>query len=107
MEQYLKLSQVATRLHVCELTVSRWIRDEKIDVIELSPRRRLIPESSVQKFLDSKIVRPPQKSLDHGASPVKDSPNCSLKIEDHAGDERKTGEKSSKHWRKEIDRLCQ
>ena len=107
MERYFKTFELAYELGVSQQTVSRWMNSGKLEFVQLSTRRRVIPESAIKRFLDAKIIRPPQKLLDPGARPVKDSGKRSLKTEDHAGDERKTGEKSSKHWRKEINRLCQ
>ncbi|MHB8204797.1 MAG: helix-turn-helix domain-containing protein [Desulfomonilaceae bacterium] len=101
METMYSITQLATRLHVCELTISRWIKSGKLDCVELSPRRRLIPESSVTRFLDSKIIRPPQKVLDPDARSAKHSQNRSLAIEDE-GDER---EISLNQLRKEISQL--
>ncbi len=98
MEQMYSITQLATRLHVCELTVSRWIKAGKLDYIELSPRRRLIPESAVQRFLDSKLVAPPKKMVDPGHSPDKDAKKRSLTIKD-AGE---MNVKSFKELKREI-----
>ncbi|MCL5124017.1 MAG: excisionase family DNA-binding protein [Deltaproteobacteria bacterium] len=98
MEQMYSITQLASRLHVCELTVSRWIKAGKLDYVELSPRRRLIPESAVQKFLDSKFIRPPKKMVDPDARSAKHSQNGSLAT-------REVGEmnvKSFKELKREI-----
>ena len=102
MESMFSITQLATRLHVCELTVSRWIKAGKLDYIELSPRRILIPESSVQRFLGSKLVVPPKKIVDPERPPDKDAKKSSLKNEKTGESERKMGVKS---LRKEIARL--
>jgi excisionase family DNA binding protein len=73
MQQMYSITQLATRLHVCELTVSRWIKAGKLEYVELSPSRRLISESAIEKFLDSKIIRPPKKIVDRPPSPVSSS----------------------------------
>lgn len=98
METMFTVTQLAARLHVCELTISRWIKSGKLDYVELSPRRRLISESAIQRFLDSKIVAPPQKALDPDARSAKHSQNRSLAIED-AGE---MNVKSFKELKREI-----
>ncbi len=98
MEEMYSITQLATRLHVCELTISRWIKAGKLDVIELSPRRRLIPESSVKRFLDSKFVAAPKKMVDPDTRSAKHSQNRSLAIKD-AGE---MNVKSFKELKREI-----
>lgn len=107
MERHYKPYELAYELGVSQQTVSRWLNSGKLDFVQLSTRRRVIPESAIKRFLDEKIIRPPKKMVDQGQASAKDSGHCSLKTEDHAGAERKTGEQSSKHWREEINRLCQ
>ena len=99
MERYFKTFELAYQLGVSQQTVSRWLNSGKLEFVQLSPRRRVIPESAIQKFLDTKIIRPPKKLLDPGARPVKDSGKRSLKTEDEAG------EMNVKSLRKEISQL--
>jgi excisionase family DNA binding protein len=105
--ELLTISQAAYKLHCCELTIKRLIKSGKLDVIEISPRRRLISEQALDAFIESKIIREPKKVVDVKPRVVtKSVKTSSLAIED-AGEGRKIGNKSHQHWRREIDRLCQ
>ena len=103
MERYLKPYELAYELGVSQQTIARWLNSGKLEFVQLSPRRRVIPESAIEKFLAAKNIRPPQKLLDPGARPVKDSGKRSLAIRSTGGNER---EISISQLTKEISQLC-
>jgi excisionase family DNA binding protein len=104
MERYFKTFELAYELGVSQQTVSRWLNSGKLEFVQLSTRRRVIPESAIQKFLDAKIIRPPQKLLDPGSRPAKHSGHCSLKTEDTG--RMNAGETSYSQLRMEVKKLC-
>ena len=104
MERHYKPYELAYELGVSQQTVSRWMNTGKLEFVQLSPHRRVIPESAIQKFLDTKIIRPPKKMVDQGQASAKDSGKRSLKI-------RSTGGKNEREichsdLTKEISQLC-
>ena len=104
MERHYKPYELAYELGVSQQTVSRWMNTGKFEFVQLSTKRRVISESAIQKFLDAKIIRPPQKLLDPGARPVKDSGKRSLAIRSTGGNNER--EISISQLKKEISQLC-
>jgi excisionase family DNA binding protein len=104
VETFFTVRELAYRLKVAEITVSRWLRDSKLEFVEISPRRRLISEAAVQEFLRPKRVQP-RKALDRRPMLIKDSKAAkrSLTIEGRSGGV--TAEDDVKSLRKEIASL--
>jgi excisionase family DNA binding protein len=103
MERYLKPYELAYELGVSQQTIARWLNSGKLEFVQLSPRRRVIPESAIKQFLAAKIVAPPKKMVDQGQASAKDSGKRSLAIRSTGGNER---EISISQLTKEISQLC-
>ncbi len=99
MENYYSISQVADKIHKSEQSVCRWLKSGKLPYTQVSERRRLITETDLQNFLDSRKVCPPPKRVDKCGTVVAISDNCSLKTEYGQA------EVDVKSLRKEISRL--
>jgi excisionase family DNA binding protein len=110
LENHFTPGQAAEALHVSDQTICRWLKAGKLTYVQVSERRRLIPESELQNYLNRRVVASPKKIVD----PAR---NCdtawkeyfedgSLKIGDEGDGE--NGVKSLETIRKEIERLaCQ
>lgn len=101
MENYLKISEVADRLHKSEQSIVRWLKVGKLPYTQVSERRRLICESDLVDFLNNRKVCPPPKRIDKCGTVIANSPNSSLKTEYGQA------EVDVRSLRKEISRLCQ
>ena len=99
----LTVSEVATRLHKGEATISRWLREGKLPHIQISERRRLVKEFDLQRFLDARTVVPPEKMVDSIKTiDLNNLENSSLTTEYP-----RKGVRSHSDWRKEIERQWQ
>ncbi len=103
LETYFTVNEVAKKLRKSEISVSRWLREGKLPYTQVSERRRLISESDLQNFLNTKRIAAPKKRVDVFDQPVASSVTSSLKKEDDAGD---MGEMDVKSLRREISLLC-
>jgi excisionase family DNA binding protein len=110
LENHFTPGQAAEVLHVSDQTICRWLKAGKLTYVQVSERRRLIPESELTNYLNRRLIIPPRKIVDHLRNC--DTPsaeyfeNGSLTIEEEG--DRENGVKSLKQIRKEIERLaCQ
>lgn len=101
MENYLKISEVADRLHKSEQSIVKWIKSGKIPYVQVSERRRLIAETDLQDFLNNRKICPPAKIIDRAGVSTAMSTTSSLKTEYGQA------EVDVRSLRKEISRLCQ
>jgi len=53
-DKYTTISEVATELKVTRQTVSRWLRDGKIETEQVG-REKLINRKSLERFLEKKV----------------------------------------------------
>lgn len=102
MEDYFTIREVADRLRKSEQSVVRWLKAGKLSYIEVSERRRLIAQTDLQEFLDSRKISPPKKRIDKVVAVIPCSSERSLTT----SGERKA-EMDVKSLRKEIAQLCQ
>ncbi len=102
MDELYTIREVANRVHKCEQSVIRWLKDGKLPCTQVSERRRLISEADLQEFLDSRKISPPKKRMDIVGAIIPCSSERSLTT----SGERKA-EMSVKSLRKEISQLCQ
>lgn len=102
MTNYYSVSEVASIVHKSEQSVGRWLREGKLKYIQVSERRRLIKQSDLECFLDSRIVTAPKKRVaTRATNELNWATNGSLTTE--YGDE----ETDVESLQKEIAQLCQ
>lgn len=98
MEKLYTVGEIADKLHKSEISVSRWMRDGKLEYIQVSERRRLVSESQLAEFTNKRTVASPKNRIDSKIT-IDDSSCSSLTTEN--------GEKLDvKSLRKEISQLC-
>lgn len=93
------ISEVAQKLHKSETSVGRWMKDGKLEYIQVSPRRRLVSETHMMNFLDRRTIKSPVKLVDRESKTYDSSYNRSLTTENEDLD--------VESLEKEIKRLCQ
>ena len=81
LDELLTIREIADRLHKSEQSINRLLKCGKLPYFEISPHRRLISESDLAEFLNTKRVCPPPKRVDKCGTVVAHSDNCSLKTE--------------------------
>jgi excisionase family DNA binding protein len=99
MSKLYTIGEVADKLHKSEISISRWMRDGKLEYIQVSERRRLVSESQLEEFLNQRTVAAPKKRVDR-TTIIDDSSGSSLTTENE-------GKLDVKSLRKEISQLCQ
>lgn len=103
MNNYYSISEVASIVHKSEQSVGRWLREGKLPYIQVSERRRLIKESDLQLFLDSRIVTAPKKRIATSTS----NELSSIEHRSLTTSGEIKGKMDVKSLREEISRLCQ
>jgi excisionase family DNA binding protein len=103
LETYFTVNEVARKLRKSEISVSRWLREGKLPYTQISERRRLISESDLQDFLNTRRISTPKKRVDVSDQSVAFSVTSSLKTENNETDMREMDVKS---LRQEISQLC-
>lgn len=101
MEKHYTVRELADILNKSEDSIRRYFKSGQIEFIQVSPRCRLVRETVLNDFLESRIVRKPNKivvrtDINH----VNLNPNGSLTTEDD-------DEMDVKSLRREISRLWQ
>ena len=98
MEELFTIGEIADKLHKSELSISRWMRDGKLEYVQVSERRRLVSENQLEEFLNKRTIKSPKKRVDRTTT-IDDSSSSSLKTENE-------GKLDVKSLRKEISQLC-
>jgi hypothetical protein len=99
LDELYTIRQIADKLHKSEQSVSRWLRDGKLEYIQISERSRVVSESILEDFLDARRIAAP-KRIDISYSRNASSPKRSLTTEEGRAN---TNVRIPKiDWRKEL-----
>jgi len=98
MEKLYTIGEIAEKLHKSEISISRYMKDGKIEFIQVSERRRLVSENQLEEFLNKRTITQPKKRVDRIIT-IDDSSRSSLTTENRE-------ELDVKSLRKEISLLC-